>query len=136
MATDELPKSAYEMLMVNAVVADQERHELIIAFKPKPGDPPVVITLPAGAVGDLVAKVASAHREIALQSDGAAGAFVPIRLTGARPFQTEEGTPILLLQFEGSVELAVQLPKGHALALARVVEELYVPRGSAPPKRH
>lgn len=127
--------SVYEMKSA-VVVADEANHELIFSFQPKDEDPAITLALPAGAVGHLVAQLVSAHQKISMKANDNAGVFIPLDITGARPFSTEEGDPILLLQFLNTFELATILDKENAANLAIVSASLLEPTGFAPPKRH
>lgn len=127
--------SVYEMKSA-VVVADEANHELIFSFQPKDDDPAITLALPAGAVGHLVAQLVSAHQNISMKANDNAGVFIPLDITGARSFSTEEGDPILLLQFLNTFELATILDKENAANLAIVSASLLKPTGFAPPKRH
>lgn len=115
--------SFYEMRGA-LVVALEETKELLIQFSPMADDPEIGVSIPAGAVGQFIAQVASEHQKIALKSDDDAGAFAPLALTDARPFEAPDGTPVLLLQFENSFELAVLLTKTNAGKLSLVAEQI------------
>lgn len=127
--------SAYEMKSA-VVVADEANHELIFSFQQKEDDPAITLTLPAGAIGHLVAQLVSAHQKISMKANDNAGVFIPLDITGARSFSTEEGDSVLLLQFLNTFELATFLDKENAANLAIVSASLHQPTGFAPPKRH
>lgn len=125
----------YEMTSAIAL-PDKSSHEIVIQFTPKDTDPEIAVCLPAGAIGNFMVQVAAAHRELALTAKEDAGVFLPMKLSGARPFKSPDGSPILLLQFDGVFELAVELTKTNAQMLSLVLADLHEPSNSAPIKRH
>lgn len=127
--------SVYEMKSA-VVVADEANHELIFSFQPTENDHAITLSLPAGAIGHLVAQLVSAHQKVSMKADDNAGVFIPLDITGARSFSTEEGDAVLMLQFLNTFELATILDKENAANLAIVSASLHAPTGFPPPKRH
>lgn len=121
---------------VASVAALPDKEQMAIAFAPMGNEKGIVVLLPAGAVGHMVAQIKSAHAKLALTSSSTGAVLLPIALTGARPYQAPDGGPLLLLQFDSVFELAVELSTANARQLVDVIERTLAPSRSGPPKPH
>jgi hypothetical protein len=133
---DELSKKvvAFDAHSAMSVAAFPADGKLAIQFQLMEDEPSLVVMLPAGAVGHMVAQIKSAFGKLALSADARGTFTLPLGLTGARPFQGPDGAPILLLQFDKIIELAVEISPKNARDLIDAVRQTVEPAASPPSK--
>lgn len=117
-----------------SVVAFPAKDQLAIQFQPIEDEPSLVVMLPAGAVGHMVAQIKSAFGKFAMSANAKNTFTLPLGLTGARSFQGPDGAPILLLQFDKIIELAVEISPKNAELLIGVIRQTVEPAASPPSK--
>ncbi len=127
---------AFDAKSAVSVAAVPNKEQIAIAFGPMGDEPGVTVMLPAGAVGHMMVQLKAEHTKIALSHAVDQAVMLPLALTGARAFWEADGSPILMLQFDGVFELAVSLSRSQADSLGRVSQQLSCSAPDALPKRH
>jgi hypothetical protein len=105
-----------------AAVAVPETQKMLLKMTAREGDLDFTATLPARDVGPLIVELASELRKMPVDPSG--DVMPTMMLTGVQPTWTEDYRPVLLLQLNGHVDVAVEIEPGDLDKLRRAVERL------------